>query len=152
MANRLYFYELHLGMPKPNSQTNLYDHSEAKVTLYSNYLSIYLNVLRHAKMKTIYLYDLFCGEGIYEDGGKGSPIVALECIKNHYYANGQTCPNIRVTFNDSEKSKIEPGKWKSERVQEQAQGIFVPDTVKVVSYWINTWTKTASFYGNCIFW
>lgn len=131
MATRLNDYGLYLGMPKPNSQTNLYDHSEAKVNLYSNYLSIYLNVLHRANMKRIYLYDLFCGEGVYDDGGKGSPIIALECIKNHFYANGQSCPNVCVTFNDAEKSQIEPEKWKAERVKELAQKIFVPDTVQV---------------------
>ncbi|MCW3074268.1 MAG: hypothetical protein JWP69_1337 [Flaviaesturariibacter sp.] len=114
-----------------NSQTNLLDHSEAKVLLYSRYLAIYLNVLSRSAIKKIYLFDLFCGEGIYEDGGKGSPIAALECIKNHYYANGEKCPNLFVTFNDSEKSKIDKEKYKIERVEGFAKNIFTPPNVKV---------------------
>jgi len=119
-------------MAKKESQQNLYDHSEAKVKLFGRYLSIYLNVLSRASfIKQIYLYDLFCGEGVYRDGGKGSPIIALEAIKNHYYANNNTCPNLAVTFNDSEESKIEPGKMKTKRVEEFARKIFCPPTVKI---------------------
>lgn len=110
---------------------NLYEHSEAKVNLYSRYLSIYLNVLSRSHVKTIYIYDLFCGEGIYKDGGKGSPITALECVKNHYYGNNEHCPNLFLTFNDAEYSKIEPNKLKIDRVKECAEKIFRPDNVKV---------------------
>ena len=113
------------------SKINLLDHSETKVLLYSRYLSIYLNVLSRSRIKNIYLFDLFCGEGIYADGGKGSPIAALECIKNHYYANNETCPNIFVTFNDSENSKVEKGKLKVDRVKELASKIFTPTNVKI---------------------
>jgi len=112
------------------SKTNLLDHSEAKVLLYSKYLAIYLNVLSRSTIKNIYLFDLFCGEGVYEDGGKGSPIAALETIKNHY-AKGEKCPNLFITFNDSEKSKIDKEKYKIERVEEFAKDIFVPPNVRV---------------------
>lgn len=118
-------------MAKAESQINLLDHSEAKVALYGRYLSIYLNVLARSPIRTIYLYDLFCGEGIYKDGGKGSPIVALECIKNHYYSNNESCPDIFIDFNDSEKSEIELGKFKVDRVKEFAKTIFRPSNVKV---------------------
>lgn len=118
-------------MSKSDSQTSLLDHSEAKVNLYGKYLSIYLNVLSRSPIKNIYLFDLFCGEGIYKDGGKGSPIVALECIKNHYYSNGNTCPNLYIDFNDSEKSEIEPDKLKIDRVKEIASKIFRPQNVHV---------------------
>jgi three-Cys-motif partner protein len=113
------------------AKKNLYEHSEAKVSLYSHYLSIYLNVLSRSYVKNIYLYDLFCGEGIYNDGGKGSPIVALECIKNHYDSNNQKCPNLYVTFNDSGQSDIEPGKLKIDRVKEFGDKILTPENVKV---------------------
>ena len=118
-------------MSKSESQTSLLDHSEAKVNLYGKYLSIYLNVLSRSPIKNIYLFDLFCGEGVYKDGGKGSPIVALECIKNHYYSNNNTCPNLYIDFNDSEESEIEPGKLKIERVKELASKIFRPQNVQV---------------------
>lgn len=118
-------------MPKPESITSLFEHSEAKVKLYGRYLSIYLNVLARSTITNIYLFDLFCGEGIYKDGGKGSPIVALECIKNHYYANDSSCPNLFVLFNDSEESEIEIGKLKITRVKEYASKIFCPKNVRV---------------------
>lgn len=119
-------------MAKTDSQTSLLDHSEAKVKLYGRYLSIYLNVLSRASfIEKIYLYDLFCGEGVYKDGGKGSPLVALECIKNHYYANGNTCPQLAVIFNDSGESEIEPGKLKTQRIQDFAKTIFCPPTVQI---------------------
>ncbi|MEP6952026.1 MAG: three-Cys-motif partner protein TcmP [Ginsengibacter sp.] len=118
-------------MAKSESQTNLLDHSEAKVKLYGRYFSIYLNVLARSTIKNIYLYDLFCGEGVYKDGGKGSPIVALECIKNHYYANNNSCPNLFITFNDSEVSEIETDKLKIDRVKEYASKIFCPNNAKI---------------------
>ncbi|MBI2419801.1 MAG: three-Cys-motif partner protein TcmP [Ignavibacteriales bacterium] len=107
------------------------EHSEAKVSLYSRYFSIYLNVLARTYIKNIYLFDLFCGEGIYEDGGKGSPIAALECIRNHYFNNNKSCPNLFLAFNDLENSKIEPEKLKIDRVKVYADQIFRPDNVKV---------------------
>jgi three-Cys-motif partner protein len=118
-------------MAKTESQINLLEHSEAKVKLYGRYLSIYLNVLARSSIDNIYLFDLFCGEGIYNDGGKGSPIVALECIKNHYYANNNSCPNLFITFNDSEKSEINIDKMKIDRVREFASKIFRPKNVQV---------------------
>lgn len=118
-------------MSKADSQTSLLDHSEAKVKLYGRYLSIYLNVLARSSIQNIYLFDLFCGEGIYKDGGKGSSIVALECVKNHYYSNGNTCPNLFIIFNDSEESEIEPGKLKVDRVKEFASKIFHPENVQI---------------------
>jgi three-Cys-motif partner protein len=118
-------------MSKAESQTNLFDHSEAKVNLFGRYFSIYLNVLARSSIQNIYLFDLFCGEGVYKDGGKGSSIIALECVKNHYFSNNNTCPNLFITFNDSEKSEIEIGKLKIERVKELASKIFCPENVKV---------------------
>lgn len=118
-------------MAKLESQVSLYEHSEAKIKLYGRYLSIYLNVLARSIIKEIYLFDLFCGEGIYKDGGKGSPIIALEVIKNHYFANNNSCPNIFLTLNDSEKSEIEPEKYKIDRIKEFASKIFCPPTVKI---------------------
>ncbi len=117
-------------MKKKDSKTNLLDHSEAKVKLLGNYLSIYLNVLSRSPINKIYLFDLFCGEGIYEDGGKGSPMIILETIKNHYFSNNKTCPKIEILFNDVGNSDIEVEKLKIDRVKGFARKIFIPDTVK----------------------
>lgn len=75
-------------------------HSQAKVKLYGNYLAKYLNIIsRDGFTETIHIYDLFCGEGIYEDGGQGSPMIALEKILNCYQGAPQM-PKVNITFND----------------------------------------------------
>lgn len=117
---------------KANAKTNMYEHSKAKVELYATYLATYLNLLSRAGfVEKIYFYDLMCGEGIYEDGGKGSPILTLETIKNHFFSNGKQCPDIEILFNDKDKSEIEKDKYKIERVQDAASSIFLPDNVGV---------------------
>lgn len=82
-------------------------------------------------VKKIFLYDLFAGEGKYVDGGKGSPVIAMECIKDHYYSNNQTCPNIDAWFNDYSKSQIEIGKYKIERVEEFINKVYKPENVNL---------------------
>jgi three-Cys-motif partner protein len=108
------------------------EHSEAKVNLYGTYLSIYLNILsRVPTVDKIFIFDLFCGEGIYEGGGKGSPMIALDAIKNHYYSNNNTSPNITVWFNDNGESEMEPGISKVDRVQRLCKSLFVPTNVSL---------------------
>ena len=87
-------------------------HSKAKVELYSEYLSTYLLILSRVPfIKKIHLYDLMCGEGMYLDNSKGSPIVAMQKIKDHYFSNKNSCPNMQVWFNDKDKSEIELDKY-----------------------------------------
>lgn len=108
----------------------LKEHSKAKVDLYTRYLSIYLNIISRASfINKIRLFDLFAGEGIYENKEFGSPIAALKVIKDHYFSNGKTCPNIDILFNDNGNSKIEPNKTKIQRIKELADSIFVPTNV-----------------------
>ena len=122
-------------MKQSNPKTSLLEHSEAKINLYGRYLSIYLNVLHRAQfVKRIFIFDLFCGEGIYENEAKGSPIIALECIQNHYYANRNSCPDLTVWFNDNGISEIEDGIYKTDRVEKIGSKIFRPDNVKVEFY------------------
>lgn len=76
------------------------DHSQAKVKLYGDYLAKYLKVIvQDGITKNIHFYDLFCGEGIYEDGAKGSPIIAIDKIRS-CYATTEKMPKIEITFND----------------------------------------------------
>ncbi len=105
---------------KRNPQKFLLDHSKAKVELYTRYLSRFLNIIsRDGFTKKIYLFDLFSGEGKYDDGGKGSPVAALETIKNHYYSNNQQCLDMLILFNDINKDKIE-------KLKAESKKIFVP--------------------------
>lgn len=82
-------------------------HSQAKVKLYGNYLAKYLNIIsQDGYTKTIHIYDLFSGEGIYEDGGQGSPMIAIEKITNCRSANPRM-PSVKITFNDKSAEVIE---------------------------------------------
>lgn len=116
-----------------NKKNNfLEEHSKAKIELWGSYLSIYLNILQRAiGINKIFLYDLFCGEGKYEGGDSGSPLVTLEKIKDHYYLNESTCPTIEIQFNDNGLSEIEKDKKRIERVEHFAKAIFKPDNVSV---------------------
>ena len=93
------------------SQKLMYQHSEIKVKLLKLYLERYLNILNQSTfINRVYLYDLFCGEGIYENDGKGSPLIFLETIKNIHFANkakGKNSTEFYLYFNDIEKIKID---------------------------------------------
>lgn len=97
-------------MALKDSQISMYQHSEVKVRLLKLYLERYLNILNHSRyVGDIFLYDLFCGEGNYENGGKGSPIAILETIKNIHFSN--VARDFRsglfnCYFNDIDKDKI----------------------------------------------
>lgn len=115
---------------KLDAKRNMLEHSQAKVELYGRYLSIYLNILHRVKfIEKIFIFDLLCGEGIYENDAKGSPIITLETIKNHYFSNNKTCPNISIWFNDIGISELEPGIYKVDRVKRLSQEIFIPNNV-----------------------
>ncbi|MEO6978719.1 MAG: three-Cys-motif partner protein TcmP [Mucilaginibacter sp.] len=110
----------------------LEEHSKAKIELWSYYLSIYLNIIHRAVgIDQIYLYDVFCGEGKYEGGESGSPLVTLEKIKEHYDLNNNSCPNIEIQFNDSGQSEIEKSKKRIERVEHFAKEIYKPGNVHI---------------------
>jgi len=86
-------------------------HSQAKLNFYKDYLKIYIPILRLAKFTTsINIFDVFCGTGIYENGAKGSPILAFEAIKessdNISGINTQPTP-INLFINDLETKKVE---------------------------------------------
>lgn len=119
-------------MKKKSTKHVLLPHSKAKIELYVKYLAVYLNILNRVNfVKKIYLFDLFAGEGIYEDNEKGSPIQTIECIKNHYFANKKSCKDIFILFNDSGMSDIEPNRLKIERVKEFVEKLFIPPNVTI---------------------
>lgn len=92
---------------KKDVKTNLLNHSEAKVRLLGEYLNIISN---DGYTKRIKVYDLFCGEGLYENGGEGSPLVTLRQVKDVHFVNDKktiTPPKIDCHFNDVDGRKIE---------------------------------------------
>lgn len=92
------------------SKNIMYEHSAAKVRLLKEYISAYLGILANTDwIKEVFLYDLFSGPGIYENGGEGSPIVFLnEITKAHeYVASPRNKPTtFKCLFNDLDKHKI----------------------------------------------
>jgi three-Cys-motif partner protein len=98
-------------MHKRNVKTNLLNHSEAKVRLLGEYLKRYLNIIcKDGYTQRIKIYDLFCGEGLYQNGGEGSPLVTLRAVKDIHFINvakSVSIPKIDCHFNDIELSKTE---------------------------------------------
>lgn len=117
-------------MNKANVKTEMLKHSQAKVELYRRYLALYLNILGNvSSVGKILLFDLFCGEGVYQDNSPGSPIAALEAIKEYYFSHNRTCPNIEIWLNDKGLSEIEAGIAKISRVERYCAAIFKPSNV-----------------------
>lgn len=92
------------------SKNNLYNHSAAKVRLLKEYMSAYLGILANTDwIKEVYLYDLFCGPGVYENEGEGSPIVFLkEIIRAHELIAGprKKPTNFNCLFNDKDGERV----------------------------------------------
>jgi len=93
-----------MSKTKKETKENVFEHSQAKLEFYKNYLAQYLVVLLNDQYThAINIYDIFCGIGIYEDGNEGSPIIAIKIIEellNKYYKN------INLTINDMDTSKV----------------------------------------------
>lgn len=93
------------------SQRVMLDHSKAKVELLEKYLEKYLNIISNdGYTKKIDVYDLFCGEGEYENGGVGSPIAILKVIEELHTINKakvRQLPKVNVFFNDMKFEKTE---------------------------------------------
>lgn len=82
-------------------------HSRAKVEFYEKYLERYLPILSLSKFVSIInIYDVFCGRGVYENGGEGSPVRALKAIVD---AKKKFPSNTYVTLrlNDIDEQNIE---------------------------------------------
>jgi three-Cys-motif partner protein len=94
-----------------NVKKNILPHTQAKLDLFKGYLEHYLRVLSHAKFcQQINLFDIFCGAGIYDDGKKGSPLLAVDCIRDiniELQNNGKSIKKVCLTVNDYDATKIE---------------------------------------------
>lgn len=96
-------------MAKKDVKKNLLEHSEAKVKLLGEYLNRFLNIIcNDGYTEKIEVYDLFCGEGLYEDGGEGSPLVIMRAVKDIHFINvakTNKIPQIDCFFNDLDSAK-----------------------------------------------
>jgi len=87
---------------------NVLPHTQAKLDLFKGYLEHYLRVLCHAKFcPQINIFDIFCGAGIYDDGKKGSPLLAVDCINNINNEIKNNTTKISLTVNDFDGKKLE---------------------------------------------
>nr|WP_288340919.1 three-Cys-motif partner protein TcmP [uncultured Roseivirga sp.] len=87
----------------------MYQHSEKKVELLKLYLDRYLSILNQSKhIKRVRFYDLFCGPGVYENGGEGSPIVALKAMSEILNSDGaRNNLDFVFVFNDYDKTRLD---------------------------------------------
>ncbi|QIL78460.1 three-Cys-motif partner protein TcmP [Hymenobacter sp. HDW8] len=105
----------------------LQDHSQAKVKLYTGYLSAYLKILGNTPyMDTIHLFDILCGEGRYKDGEEGSALQGLRTIIEYYASTPLTKLKLSVRLNDFGQSTVEKGYKKIERVESFASKLVIP--------------------------
>lgn len=98
-------------MQNKNAKKNLLSHSEAKVRLLGEYLKRYLNIISNdGYTERIKIYDLFCGEGVYDNNGEGSPLVILRAVKDMHFINvarSEKFPKIDCQFNDLDETKVD---------------------------------------------
>ena len=107
-------------MRQKQSKKEMYDHSKIKVELLQKYMSSYLGILSNSPwIKSIFLYDLFCGPGIYENDSEGSPIIFLKEINNAIeYISKQRIIDTKFSciFNDKDNNKIDKLKLSIKRL------------------------------------
>lgn len=92
---------------KKSAKEVLGPHSAAKVEFYQKYLERYLSILVSPQyFKRINIFDVFCGRGIYDDGGHGSPLRAFDTIRevNSRISHGKT---INLCLNDKCEAHID---------------------------------------------
>jgi len=88
---------------KQGEKDYLKEHSKEKIAFYREYLKAYFAVLLNSPYtKAINIYDVFCGVGIYsKDNSKGSPIVAMEVIKEF-----NTSVSMTLLINDGDTKRV----------------------------------------------
>lgn len=91
-----------------NVKTTFQPHSQAKVEFYTTYLKRYLRIInRVSSIDHINIFDVFCGMGIYEDGGKGSPVAAFEVVEELVKTEKDLISKLTLHVNDIEEGKVE---------------------------------------------
>lgn len=73
--------------------------SEVKDQLLGCYFKPYVQKILHT-YKTLVYVDCFAGKGKFEDGNPGSPLIALDIIKECLAATTMEAPDISTTFID----------------------------------------------------
>lgn len=82
-------------------------HSQAKVEYYQRYLERYLSIMSASKyISKVNIFDVFCGRGVYDDSGLGSPIRTVATVKKVHEAHPSDL-QVKLFFNDAEKAFVE---------------------------------------------
>lgn len=71
-----------MGKKRKSAKDVMLPHSAAKVAFYRSYLVKMLSIMSVTRyFNRVNIFDVFCGRGVYADGGHGSPIQAMEAIQ-----------------------------------------------------------------------
>jgi three-Cys-motif partner protein len=86
-------------------------HTEVKHTILKEYLNAWLPILTNHQIRTrnndIIYIDGFAGPGKYQDGTKGSPIIAIDCLLGHYQNLIRTGVNFHYFFIEQHKERFD---------------------------------------------
>lgn len=116
--------------------------SKIKCEIITKYFLAWFNVIKHVAQKTtkrVLYADLFCGQGIYEDGSKSTPLGVLEAA-----VNNKEMRNMLVTlFNDKEEKYTKKLRNEIEKIPNIDKLRYEPKILtseineEVVSYFLN---------------
>jgi len=100
-------------MSKKETKNTVKPHTEAKLKFYVHYLERYLPVLfKSPFINKINIYDMFCGQAIYDDGKESGAVRAFNKIKDVQRFNPSNNTEITLTLNDLSKKRInETKEW-----------------------------------------
>lgn len=117
---------------RDNFFNNLSEHSEAKVKLLENYIVPWIRKVNFGIGKGCLICDTFAGEGIYEDGTKGSPMIILEAAINYFEQRLSYYYPVILAF--VEKDSVKYQKLKNNLEQKLEQEIIEGDFCEVIKY------------------
>jgi three-Cys-motif partner protein len=81
------------------------DHTRAKHRILTEYMNAWFPIIGQTAGRIIYL-DGFAGSGDYVDGSHGSPVIAIECAKNHVLKAKMSCEMVFL-FTEIHKGRYE---------------------------------------------
>lgn len=94
-------------MGKKETRNTVKPHTEAKLKFYIYYLERYLPVLFKSQfVEKINIYDMFCGQALYDDGKEGGAVRAFNKLKEVQENNPNSNTEITLTLNDLSKKRI----------------------------------------------
>lgn len=94
-------------MSKKETKNKIKPHTEAKLKFYICYLERYLPILFKSKfVEKINVYDMFCGQVLYDDGKESGAVRAFNKIKEVQKNNPDNNTEITLTLNDLSKQRF----------------------------------------------